>query len=330
MHLLRKVMYRAALCLSLGGVLAAQAEWGTIEGKTFDLMRFPGKVKIEYLGQAVDILFVVDDSGSMGSHQNNLAQNIDLFLAQIQSLTDYQVGVITTSCDYTGARCGVLRNGFVTPATSDPIKTLRENLLVGTSGSGTETHFKSLAAALSDDIRHGANAGFIREQAHLMIVFVSDAEDQSDDIGVQVVADRLLAVKGSPSMASAHGILVPSNDTTNCIRDDGNTTPARIEDLIGRFNGQVSSLCSATYGEDLVRMAQAVTGLSRRIPLLLQPLVETIRVFFNAVEIPTGILGQGWAYSPETNEVVIGELVDLSGAPDHTPVIVEFVPADEK
>ncbi|MCB0385752.1 MAG: VWA domain-containing protein [Bdellovibrionales bacterium] len=330
MHLLRKVMYQTALYMCLGGVLSAQAEWGSIDGKTFDLMRFPGKVKIEYLGQAVDILFVVDDSGSMGSHQNNLAQNIDLFLAQIQSLTDYQVGVITTSCDYTGVRCGVLRNGFVTPTTPDPIKTLRENLLVGVSGSGTETHFKTLAAALSDEVRHGANAGFIRDEAHLMIVFVSDAEDQSGDIDVQAVADRLIGVKGSATMASAHGILVPTGDTTNCDRDDGNTTPARIEDLIGRFGGQVSSLCSTTYGEDLVRMAQAVTGLSRRIPLLLQPIVETIRVFFNAMEIPTGVLGQGWAYSPETNEVVIGELVDLSGAPEKTPVIVEFVPADEK
>lgn len=328
MHLVCKMKSAIVLGLLLAVGFSAQAEISIVGGKSMKVLSFPGKVKIEYMGQATDILFVVDDSGSMGSHQANLAKNIDLFLGQLQSLSDFHIGVITTSCNgFYDPKCGVLNNGFVTPGTPDLVATLRNNILVGTHGSGTEMPFQAITTALSPDLQSGANAGFLRKDAQLLIVFVTDAEDQSEDSVALGLADRLLEVKGREDLLAVSGIIVPSG-VNDCDRDAGES-PVRIEELIARFGSQASSLCSPTYGDDLVRMAQSVTGLSRRIPLLLEPLVETIRVFFNGIEIPTGILGEGWAYSPEVNEVVIGELVDLSGAPEKTPVVVEFVPADK-
>src|SRR3954469_18675110 len=46
----------------------------------------------------VDILFVIDNSGSMGSHQANLAQNIGLFIDQIKKNVNlnFHIGVIST------------------------------------------------------------------------------------------------------------------------------------------------------------------------------------------------------------------------------------------
>src|SRR5512139_1497667 len=47
-----------------------------------------------------DILFVVDDSGSMQEEQANLAANFDAFIAQLAALpvsNDYQIGITTTS-----------------------------------------------------------------------------------------------------------------------------------------------------------------------------------------------------------------------------------------
>jgi hypothetical protein len=58
----------------------------------------------EVFDPRVDILFVVDSSGSMMSHQENLAKNIDLFVDKfVQAGTlDFHVGVITTDMDFTG------------------------------------------------------------------------------------------------------------------------------------------------------------------------------------------------------------------------------------
>ncbi len=57
-------------------------------------------IKISF-NRSVDILFVIDDSGSMSSHQFNLAKNIGLFTAGINSnqVLDYHIGVLTSNMD---------------------------------------------------------------------------------------------------------------------------------------------------------------------------------------------------------------------------------------
>src|SRR5262245_28774988 len=43
-----------------------------------------------------DILFVVDNSGSMADEQENLAANFDRFISQIAGAGDYHIAVVTT------------------------------------------------------------------------------------------------------------------------------------------------------------------------------------------------------------------------------------------
>lgn len=56
--------------------------------------------------EATDILFVVDDSGSMRPEQDNLAQNFDAFIAKLDASpvkNAYQIGVTNTSVDMVAA-----------------------------------------------------------------------------------------------------------------------------------------------------------------------------------------------------------------------------------
>src|SRR6185503_15155126 len=46
-----------------------------------------------------DILFVVDNSGSMADEQENLAANFEAFITQIAGAGDYQIMVATTDVD---------------------------------------------------------------------------------------------------------------------------------------------------------------------------------------------------------------------------------------
>ena len=57
----------------------------------------------------VDILFVIDDSFSMEEEQQTLAAGFAAFASELESSgTDFQLGVITTSFDYTDPNRGVL------------------------------------------------------------------------------------------------------------------------------------------------------------------------------------------------------------------------------
>ena len=82
-----------------------------------------------------DILFVIDDSGSMAKHQNRLKDNVDLFIQEISafSFIDFHFGVITSniySSSSTKSRNGnlVVRNGraFVDKSTPNLESEIKE------------------------------------------------------------------------------------------------------------------------------------------------------------------------------------------------------------
>lgn len=77
-------------------VTSAKAEY------QFTTLSFPGHMKIIVEANMrpatkVDYLFVVDNSGSMSSHQNNLAQSIEALIEVLtHSKVDYNAAVIST------------------------------------------------------------------------------------------------------------------------------------------------------------------------------------------------------------------------------------------
>lgn len=60
----------------------------------------------------VDVLFVIDNSGSMDSKQRNIATNFDSFIGQIAPYADYRIAVVTTDMDSNPG--GLERDGRVT------------------------------------------------------------------------------------------------------------------------------------------------------------------------------------------------------------------------
>lgn len=155
----------------------------------------------------VDIVFVVDGSGSMADEQANLISAFPQFISTMQSELDgaegFNVGVIRTdgndiSC--VPGRQGVLvtRNYAAgssmetcTPyAEGGRYMTQQDNLAekffcaarVGIGGDGDEQPMASVIAALtSPNIDAGeCNDGFLREDALLVIVVITDEEDDHE------------------------------------------------------------------------------------------------------------------------------------------------------
>lgn len=156
----------------------------------------------------MDIVFVVDDSGSMSEEQSNLASNFPMFADVLLNYVnedgehiDFRVGVTTTGRDISysvsfgagfppmsfsemgddGAlknNCNVSRR-WLEPTDPNLGMTLGCRANVGTSGPGTEMPLLMAKWALGDRVADGTNAGFLRDDALLGIVMLTDEDDSS-------------------------------------------------------------------------------------------------------------------------------------------------------
>ena len=156
-------MHAAILVLSLLGC------------NEYELVLFDG-TDVFYQDPAsdVDILLVVDNSCSMGPYQDKLSTNFEQFISYFTDANiGYQIGVVTT--DVMNLDAGVLRGQVVTPDTPDGAAIFQDLVQVGVDGAGTEMGLESAYLALSGS----KNPGFLRDEASLSVIFVSDEEDAS-------------------------------------------------------------------------------------------------------------------------------------------------------
>jgi hypothetical protein len=178
----------------------------------------------------VDVLWMIDNSGSMAAEQEKVAERFNQFFNQlIISGVDYHIGVITSDPDdggalrqYTGpavdncAACRFISNDVPCPnpevdvsgiASEAEIEStllaqcpaqlvFRKLIKVGIDGSAFEEGFTTASAAVGartigpngfpDGVAPPENAGFIRPEASLYVVFVSDEEEGAKQDGTPV------------------------------------------------------------------------------------------------------------------------------------------------
>lgn len=256
----------------------------------------------------VDILFVVDSSQSMDTYQQNVADNMDQFVDEFSKLklVDYHIGVVTTDVPKDG---GQLQGNptFVEASTPNGLSELKQNLKVGVDGTGTEELFNPVSKALSKRLLTGYNAGFYRQDAYLVIIFVSDAEDQSRMNGRDLM-DELVALKGSKDKILSYGAMIPSGTASyNCYQDTGN--PERVEEFL-RLNvnagKNIVRLCDKDFGVRLVDFSkEIVQTVNKPIILSKVPIIPTIRVKFGTQIIPSNTV-TGWYFDPKQNAILFG------------------------
>ena len=163
---------------------------------------------------AVDVLFVIDDSSFARSLQGKLLANFPLLMTRLiraAGFTNLHIGVISTDmgagdgsiggCDSSGGKNGIFQyaargsctTGLAPGATFisdvDGVKNYTGNLedvfaciaALGESGCGFEHQFASITRALGADGSPppAENQGFLRPEAHLLIVIATDDDDCS-------------------------------------------------------------------------------------------------------------------------------------------------------
>lgn len=194
---------------------------------------------------AVDILFVVDSSCSMADEQAKLSANFQALLAHAQGQNlDYQIAVTTMDVSQSGEQGAFVGSTpIITPSTPNPAQEFASNVNVGTNGAPFEEGLEATYLALSGG---GPNPGFLRSNADLVVIYLTDEEDQSSN-PAQFYETFLLALKQPPATVTVNAIIGMTTSTPSCYSDPG----VRYEGLVNATGGVAVSVCATDWSPAL-------------------------------------------------------------------------------
>jgi len=230
----------------------------------------------------MDILFIVDNSGSMEEEQTNLGTNFPKFIDVLNAYMtsagtglDYHVGLTTTSLSevspiplpipipggddgalHNQSSCGMTRP-WIERTDNNPAMQFACVAKVGTDGSGHEQPLSAAKLALTDRIADGKNAGFLRPDALLAVVILTDEDDQSDDassnpIPVDQFISTFDSVKGDHAKWATAVIAGPGPG--QCMSAFGSAEEGvRLKDYVTKAGQQAifSSICEGDLAKAL-------------------------------------------------------------------------------
>ncbi len=299
-------------------------------------------------GQQVDVLFVVDNSGSMQDDQENLARNFEHFvqagdLLNPESTVDFHIGIITT--DLGGSENPFAPGGEMGPDRGklqgepriisrdvpDFQDVFAQNVLVGTDDAGEqESGLETARAALSptwlNDVPHGQcaadadcedgeecvqgqcvgyNRGFLRDDASLEIVFVSDEEDQSPS-QVDFYIDFFKSIKGFRNEGMLRCWAIVGDEPNGCQTNDGSADPGRrYIQVANATDGRFHSICDQEFAQAMQDIGH--TAFSLRVQFFLSRVADpgSVTVRVAGRDVPQqGNGGPNWEYDPDSNSVI--------------------------
>lgn len=309
---------RSILLLSSLLLVAACSETNISGGSDFDEPPNPPDLTVEptidrtvqVTIPAVDVLWVIDDSCSMGEEQDALAANFDAFINYfVVSDLDYHVGVVSTGWDEDSAR-GRLREAqgvrWIDSDTRNPVDVFAGMALLGTDGPAEEKGRNQVYGAIELLGAEGRpNHGFYREDASLAVVVISDEDDASGDtvISRSGFVDWLQGLKPDPSMVTFSSI----------VSDDPNCGDGVSEDYLWvtrRVGGIEWPICDGRWQVVLEQLGIQASGLRSEYFLSQVPVEDTIRVW---VEDDVGRIDferqVDWTYDRARNSITFLDFV---------------------
>lgn len=235
----------------------------------------------------VDILFVMDNSGSMAYEQRSMANRVRNFIDVIRGL-DWQIGITTTD-----PRNTTLGDGRLVPMKSLSStyllnSSMEENLVRDVlsstlqrteTGSGSEqgiyTTYRALERSVAND---GNNSGLIREGAQLAVVLISD-EDESAN-GAKNDPSNLInyiqqTFQGSKAL-SFHSIITRPDDTA-CKSTYGATYGFRYQSISNLTGGVIGDVCALDYAAQVQGIAEGVRKTLKTFSLACEPVQDGVR-----------------------------------------------------
>jgi len=223
----------------------------------------------------VDILFIVDTSGSMSEEQTYLATNFDSFINKMKSSgIQFQTALTSTDiCDpynaltpecpvsYGGSFETHLQGRFVGTAGRTVLKDSDADLVskfnayakMGTNGSGFEHGLRAAHLAIEKSLS-GVNQALIRSNAFLSVIVVSDEED--DGIGLSqkdAPTGKNFTTEGLTNFKYTHNDFI---SYVNGVKGKGNFAVTAITGT----RDQAGKLCTSAHSNPLEEGTQYINA----------------------------------------------------------------------
>jgi len=329
---MKKIFLKLIKTLLLVGIIACSEETSFSRPKVLpnnhDLISITETFVQEEITKEVDIIWVIDNSSSMKNEQIALAKNfsdfIDLFL---ENKIDFNMGITTT--DTTGRGSKTPENGefvgrspiITSQMPSSMIKTtFMTNILVGTDGSGRERGLEGALLATQNSFNlNSVNYSFLRENANLVIIFVSDENDISPESTLFYI-ETLQALKPNSNMVTFCSII----DTRTESFVDPFTYPIELESYYatqwnnpgGKRYINASQATSgiiedihSDFAKSLINIGNKVITLVNSFTLSNKPVQDSITVKINNTPVARAVNKESsvsWYYDVIKNAVVFG------------------------
>lgn len=339
-------------------------------------VRVDGMKEVEYnvtvSGGRVDILFVNDNSGSMSFEQNHIASRFSNFIATLdQKQLDYRIGIITTdvsdssnpprAINGNGAlqdgRLITFENGqpFLESSTQNKealfAKGIQRNetkqcenfLRTNSASQGSSAYLANCPSADERGIYAAGMtvesnpSGFIRDNAHLAIVFLADEDERSqlyDDTPLYRLSDRdlpqslvgLVQSRFPGKALSMHSIIVRPGDLKA-----GYSAYDAAQKIAQVFNGNqlVSENRAANFFNDSQKDQQCLNQQSNQIQTANGNVTGSFGyLYYLAAKMTGGVIGDICAgdYGSQLSSIGenIGEQVNKIDLACENPQVLEL------
>lgn len=271
----------------------------------------------------VDILWIIDDSHSMAEEQTAVANAFSSFSAKIDETgADWHMAVISTSFEMDDPNRGRFLGDppVLDASVADYPARFQQRVQVGAGGSDFERAFEATDYALSAVMTNTWNQNFLRRDAYLLLVYLSDENDCSDEGGLPAGAKgedcyaqdaplvpvseyvtRFRDLKDDPSYILVGAIVGPRREGgAGCAE----AVPGfRYFDLVDAMGGTLGDICLADYSPVLSVLGEHASGIRDSFELSEHPKDGTLEITVNAGEgdyvVPEGEV-DGWTYDDTT------------------------------
>lgn len=229
----------------------------------------------------LDIMWIIDNSGSMSDEQSDLGTNFSAFIDDfITKDVDFKMAITTTDTS-SSTKKGQMVYGSDTKLTSAKAAAnetqfkadFKSLVKVGISGSGSE---KGLEA--SEGFMAKYSASWVRPDAYLAVVVLSDEEDQSAK-SVEFYTEKLKSYKNEAGLVKVYTIA----DIMKTNSGSGIATGAdRYIEASNRTAGVVANIRD-DFHQSLSAMGDSIINLLDSFALGNDPVAGSLKVYVNGV-----------------------------------------------
>lgn len=230
-----------------------------------------------------DILFVMDDSGSMSAEQAAASSAI---------ITTFGTAMSSKGIDWKATVIGTERNrDYLNKHINDPsennISKLSSQLRLGTFGGDEVGLLKAYTYLTNGDIA-------VRANSKLSIVYISDeiAHTRLNELGGINDINNSYFVQNNIKF----NVIIPENlsNNNNLAYQMANKTAAEVANIYNYTNG---------YNAMMQKIADEAAGSASQIILTQTPIIASIQVSINGV-----VINSGWIYNSSSNAIVFDAL----------------------